>query len=1090
MGRVVTLPPEEPPASDGAMPGGWWHGLDEPPRVVCDLCPRSCHIAPNQRGFCFVRENRDGRLVSTTYGRSTGFCVDPIEKKPLAHFYPGTPVLSFGTAGCNLGCRFCQNWTTSRSRDVHAACEEADPDTIARAAQQLGCHSVAFTYNDPIIWAEYAIDTARACRGQGIKTVAVTSGYIQPAAREVFYREMDAANVDLKAFSEDFYRELADGHLQPVLDTLRWIVEHTDCWLEITNLVIPQANDSPDEIERMCAWIVEHLGPDVPLHFSAFHPDFRMTDRGPTPLASLLTAHDIARQAGLRYVYTGNVTDREHQCTYCPGCGQMIIGRDGYVLSSFDLHQGRCAFCDTPIAGRFDEEPGDWGSRRMPVRIARFASSSPAKHSADQQHRDNNPGNTEYSGNTEQPPTRAKENPPVENKPSSSAQPSSNQMQPPRLSEAEEKVVYRVAGQRVAAVVRGHTPPSTGQLLAELANTPLYGAFVSLKRAGQLRSCCGYLGEAIPLGQALDRAAERAATDDPRFPPISSSELNDLNMEVWLLYAPQPVAARGEDRIGAVDIGRHGLQIARGANRGLLLPSVAVDHHLDAPSFLKQVCLKAGLPPDAWKSDDTQLLTFEGHVIRGKLEPGDAPLSSAVPGGPTVSEINALADFCRTNLNALLQRATPSFYLPGGYDGQVCGLVLSVGIAASDDRLETSRIVLRPELPLQATLGTLTEALARGLAARRYDVEWLAAAGVELTVLFDPAMHGLADAPQVDDLDVNHRMLFVSDGSRSAWVFDPQQSPKELVADALRYGGFHQPERVRVVSLAAVSTAERVVGVYRPQPQNGTEVRPANMAGTFYPGTASEVDQMLDEMLKEPPRPERWAAVMVPHAGWAYSGRLAADVFRRVCFPEQVIVLCPKHRPGGTRWAVAPNRVWQLPGGEVASDPELVQRLVEGIDGLQADAVPHQQEHAIEVQLPIIARLAPHARVVGIAIGGGSLAELKRFGQQLADVLKTLPSQPLLVISGDMNHFADETQTQRLDRMALDALQTLDPAQLYTTVEDNDISMCGMMPAVIVMEALRQSGRLTRCEEVGHTTSAAVSGDTQRVVGYAGLLLG
>jgi pyruvate formate lyase activating enzyme len=373
MPRKVTLPPEVAEFTPGSKPGGWWHDSDDATHIVCDLCPRGCVLRPGDRGFCFVRENRDGQIVSTAYGRSTGFCVDPIEKKPLNQFFPGTAVLSFGTAGCNLGCTYCQNWTMSRSRDVEAACETADPVTIASAAVKLGCKSVAFTYNDPIIWAEYAIDTAKACRQAGVKTVAVTSGYITDTARAAFYEHMDAANVDLKGFTDDFYRQYCSGRLQPVLDTLRWIARESKVWLEITNLIIPQANDSPEDIKRMCRWIVEELGPDVPLHFSAFHPDFKLTDRGPTPMSALLTAYDIASQAGIRYIYTGNVVDQQRQHTYCPGCGRAVIERNGYDILSFTIHSGRCMFCQMPIAGRFEDAPGTWGSRRLPVRIASYA---------------------------------------------------------------------------------------------------------------------------------------------------------------------------------------------------------------------------------------------------------------------------------------------------------------------------------------------------------------------------------------------------------------------------------------------------------------------------------------------------------------------------------------------------------------------------------------------------------------------------------------------------------------------------------------------------------------------------------------------
>ena len=373
MTKIVELPPNLPLLDDGGKVGGWWRETDDSGRILCEVCPRGCIIKPGQRGFCFVRENRDGQMVLSTYGKSTGFCIDPIEKKPLNHFYPGTSVLSFGTAGCNLGCKFCQNWNISKSRQVEQLSEHASPETVAHAAFQLGCKSVAFTYNDPVIFAEYAIDTARACHDRGIKTVAVTAGYITPVARGPFYEQMDAANVDLKAFSEVFYHKLTLSHLAPVLDTLKWLRTETDVWFEITNLIIPQANDSEDELRRMCDWVLDNVGDDVPLHFSAFHPDFRMTDRPPTPHETLLLAYDIACQTGLKHVYVGNVSDAKHHSTYCPGCRQLLIQRDWYDLGTYHLQGNRCTFCDTVIAGRFENRPGTWGRQRMPVRIADYA---------------------------------------------------------------------------------------------------------------------------------------------------------------------------------------------------------------------------------------------------------------------------------------------------------------------------------------------------------------------------------------------------------------------------------------------------------------------------------------------------------------------------------------------------------------------------------------------------------------------------------------------------------------------------------------------------------------------------------------------
>ncbi len=319
-----------------------------------------------------MRGAADGVLVLTTYGRSSGFCVDPIEKKPLAHFLPGTPVLSFGTAGCNLACRFCQNWDISKSREMDTLADAAGPETIARAALDLDCRSVAFTYNDPVIFLEYAVDVAHACRAVGVRTVAVTAGYVLPEARRELFSVVDAANVDLKAFTESFYHKVCAGHLEPVLDTLRWLVHETDVWTEITTLLIPGENDSDAEIDALTGWIATELGPHVPLHFSAFHPDWKMRDHRPTPAAALVRARHAAMANGLRYVFTGNVRDPAGQATYCHACGEAVIGRDGYVLTSWRLSEGgRCGSCGAPCDGVFDAEPGSWGSRRAPVRLTR-----------------------------------------------------------------------------------------------------------------------------------------------------------------------------------------------------------------------------------------------------------------------------------------------------------------------------------------------------------------------------------------------------------------------------------------------------------------------------------------------------------------------------------------------------------------------------------------------------------------------------------------------------------------------------------------------------------------------------------------------
>jgi pyruvate formate lyase activating enzyme len=355
--------------AESTHPTTHWHV--EGDRIQCDVCPRYCRLKEGQEGHCFVRAARGDAIVLTTYGRSSGFCVDPIEKKPLNHFLPGTSVLSFGTAGCNLACRFCQNWDISKSREIDTLADQASPERIARAAAELNCRSVAFTYNDPVVFMEYAIDVAHACHERGVKTVAVTAGYVSPKPREQLFAAMDAANVDLKAFTEDFYLKECGAHLQPVLETLEYLVKETKVWTEITTLLIPGLNDSDSEVDAMTRWIADRLGPDVPLHFTAFHPDWKMRDRPATPPATLKKARNIAKKNGLNWVYTGNVHDPEGQSTSCAQCGARLIGRDGYEIFEWSLtERGLCRSCGASCPGTFEESPGSWGARRLPVHLA------------------------------------------------------------------------------------------------------------------------------------------------------------------------------------------------------------------------------------------------------------------------------------------------------------------------------------------------------------------------------------------------------------------------------------------------------------------------------------------------------------------------------------------------------------------------------------------------------------------------------------------------------------------------------------------------------------------------------------------------
>ena len=1059
------MPPEGALLPDGSKSGGWWHETAEPGRIVCDLCPRACALKPGDRGFCFVRENRDAQMVLTTYGRSTGFCVDPIEKKPLNHFYPGTSVLSFGTAGCNLGCKFCQNWSISKSREIEKLSEEATPQAIAEAARQLGCKSVAFTYNDPVIWAEYAIDVARACRDANVKTVAVTAGYITPAARRPFFDAMDAANVDLKGFTEGFYQHLTLSHLQPVLETLEWLKKETDVWFEITNLIIPKANDADSELRQMCDWILDRLGDEVPIHFTAFHPDFRLRDREGTPPETLRRAYQIARQTGLKYAYVGNVHDVSNQSTYCAQCGQLVIERDWYQLGAYHLDGSRCRHCGGSVVGRFDTSPGHWGRQRLPVQISRFAQELPIVNVSSK-------GNESMS--TSQQETTTEE----------------NQTGRPQLSQQQQQAIHRAASELVAAAVMGNRAEPSDATLAGAANQTVMGCFLTIKRSGRLRGCCGFIGRQAALGVALAESAVASATRDARLPSISPTELENLDLKVCLLHTLRPVTARGRDRIEAVTVGRHGLQIVRGSFRGLLLPSVATESGLDAERFLQQVCLKAGLPPSAWIEGDSQLVTFESETFGGPFDRSVLDASSAArPNMFQDGQLAQLASFCRDNVVALLRGATPSYYLPQCPDGTVQGVMITFAAAGQQEATRVSQLSIRPGVPLQSTLLELAKLAAQSLAASGYYADSLGELNLDLAVLYDPAMHGTVAQPDLVGFDPHRRAMVVMDDDRSAVVFDPDQSPQQLLERAAREAQVRIPENATVISMDAASTQLPVVIAAIPRPKSSGKQRPPAVAGKFYPDDAEQLSRLVDELLPASSPPRRACrAALVPHAGLKYSGRIAANVLQRIEIPETVIVLGPKHTRLGVSWAVAPHETWSLPGITMASDPHLASQLAAAIPDLELDAAAHEQEHAIEVELPLLARLAPATRVVGIAIGAGNLQRCRQFASGMAGVLRDRSDRVLLLISSDMNHFANDEETRRIDELALASFERLDPADLYQTVRSNHISMCGVLPAVVVLETLKQLGQLSNCERAGYGTSADVTGDTSRVVGYAGML--
>jgi len=330
----------------------WWESQSNG-KILCTLCPRYCTIGEGQKGFCYIRENIDNKLYSIGYGKPTGFAIDPIEKKPLSHFLPGTDVLSFGTAGCNLGCKFCQNWTMSKSKIDDINSLEATPEQVVSHAKKHGTPSIAYTYNDPTIFGEYVIDISKIARKENIKNVMVTAGYIDKEARKDVYKYIDAANVDLKAFTETFYHKLTFSHLNDILDTLIWIKNETDVWLEITTLLIPRENDSQEEIKQLSSWVVENLGENVPLHFTAFHPDFKMKDKPRTPISTLTMARNMAIKEGINYCYIGNVHSIEGQTTYCPNCNEPVIIRDWHSVLDVRLSENKCQNCRESVSGIF-----------------------------------------------------------------------------------------------------------------------------------------------------------------------------------------------------------------------------------------------------------------------------------------------------------------------------------------------------------------------------------------------------------------------------------------------------------------------------------------------------------------------------------------------------------------------------------------------------------------------------------------------------------------------------------------------------------------------------------------------------------------
>lgn len=1034
---------------DGAVAAQWWTRLeDSPQKILCQLCPRHCHLGPGDKGFCFVRENRNGQMVLNTYGRSTGFCVDPIEKKPLNHFLPGTPVLSFGTAGCNLGCKFCQNWDISKSREVERLSHVATPQSIALAAQQHACRSVAFTYNDPVIWAEYAIDTAIACHDLGIKTVAVTAGYITPEARRPFFQHIDAANVDLKAFSEEFYFRVTSSHLQPVLDTLVYLKHETNVWFELTNLLIPNTNDSDDELQRMCDWITEHLGSDVPIHFTAFHPDFRMLDRPKTPHETLIRAFNIARSAGIRYPYVGNVHDVERQSTYCPQCGKLLIQRDWHQLGLYQIADNHCIHCQTQIAGVFENRPGDWGRKRLPIAIQTKDSSMNTTQLAPQQN---------------------------------------------------EMLLLRAASATICGAVL-RTAVGSNAILPEILDKQIvHGVFVTLKRHGHLRGCRGVLGEPMGLGDALRQAAYQTARNDTRMPAISPVEIPYLSLSITLLGPMHPVQAQGRERLSVVQVGKTGLRVSNGQHIGLLLPDVATEMNWNAEQFLEAVCRKAGLPTHAWQLPETQLDIFHGEKIEGTIDPDFFKgRELTIPNHIGTEDAYRLATLAANNIVAMKIGATPTYVHPELPDGSVEGLILSVA-ADPIDRSEATnaphqhwqKLSFRPGIPLQSTLFELCQQAAQYYSSLGKQSR----IRVDVTILQDPAYHGSMQQHDLQGINSEQRAILVSAHGKNSLIWQPGYTPESLCLAAAKGLGIY-PQLAAVHSMSIASTLPSLQIAAVPAPEITDQPRPSTVAGTFYPESDEERTTTISQLLQQAQSrhgtgtKQKPLAIMVPHAALKFSGGVAASVWGSVTFPRTLLIIGPKHTPYGVDWAVSPHSQWHI-GKQTTlqADLELSYRIAEQVHGMTLDAAAHRREHAIEIELPFIHHLAPNSKLAAIVMQSADWAHIARAAKELAQLLQPLEEMPLLVISSDMNHFADDAETRRRDKLALTAFQSGDPQQLLLTCQQHQISMCGQVPAALILQTLRELGLSFKVETIEYATSADISGDTSRVVGYAGAII-
>lgn len=658
----------------------------------------------------------------------------------------------------------------------------------------------------------------------------------------------------------------------------------------------------------------------------------------------------------------------------------------------------------------------------------------------------------------------------------------------PEINESQKQAILQAAGRKVALTICRFEDKIRKEELQGIGESPIYGAFVSLKRFRQLRACCGSLGDSIPLAEALDQAAYRAAIDDIRFPPIQNHEINDMEMEVWILHSPELIGAKDENREKYVEIGKHGLMIIQGEHRGLLLPGVATDLKLNAEQFLEETCVKAGLQRNAWKNENALLFRFQGILLKSRLrDMVPEKLAAQIllpPQGPTRDDLAKLADHCYKNIGKLYENKIPDFYLPGAYDGTINGVCLRVRL----DKIsaDCAQLYMTNPQPLQSTLLGLSQNAT--MAMRQNGLKLANLQKTALCVFWDSKPLGNAETVDVSEVDSTKSGLLAIRFGKWILGYAPGKKPEAILEDVLKNSGFEKDESTQIFSVLVACTDIAFMTSTVQKPMVRQDPRKPAVAGLFYPAQPDALETMRDEFFsKEPVAKKPYPGVLVPHAGWQFSGKLTARTLEQVDFSNRILVFAPKHHAVGVDWGVCPAPRWLVPGRPMEGDEGFSHALVEAVPRFQLDSLCHDREHAIEVILPFLAKLTPGSHVVGAVMVGGE-RELAASAKELADWIRSLPQRPTLIASSDLDHYEPQEETVRKDQLAIEAMQALDPEKLLAVCRDERVSMCGCLPCAFMMMTLRELGLLNRCITVGHTTSGENGGDQKSVVGYCGML--